>query len=209
MIRKNKLIRAVAGVAAACMLCVSLAACGSSQAERKTPAELNRTYMASVNSISAEASDALASFNDAVSNGDIAAMRLAASDASKKLAKISELEAPEPLAQVHEEYKAGVDDLTTALSQYIEAYATLQNAMDANTTTTTQTTTKSGTTTQTTTTDVDEETAQAEFATQMEEIQARYTSGIEHLSKADSMVAELAGSDGSSDTQSAESGQNS
>lgn len=189
----KRIPRVLACAVAVALLSFVLASCGS-DAQQKTPAQLNREYMASVNSISSEAADALSSFNEAVSNGDLAAMRLSASDAAKKLEKISSLSAPEPLAQVHEEYKAGVDDLTAALSQYVEAYAALQNA--------------SGTQTQ-------EQGSQAQgqdqsqaqsvdseaFKTQLQEIQARYDSGIEHLSKADTMVAQLAGEGDASASQ--------
>ena len=71
---------------------------------------------------------------------------------------------------MHEEYKAGAEELSTALSDYVEAYAALQNSQNPDT---------------------------SALETQLKEIQARYDSGIEHLSKADALVAEYAG-DGSS-----------
>ena len=180
----KRISRVVACTAAAVLLSFVLASCGG-DGQQKSPAQLNREYMASVNSISAEAADSLSSFNTAVSEGDLAAMRLAASDAAKKLEKISDMTAPEPLAQVHEEYKAGVSDLTAALSEYVEAYAALQSSADAASKSTAQTSGKN----QTAAPSVDTET----FASQVADIQARYDSGMAHLSKADSMVAELAG----------------
>lgn len=178
----KRIARMLVCAAAAVALSFALASCGG-DSQQKTPAQLNREYMASVNSISTEAADALSSFNEAVSQGDLAAMRLAASDAAKKLEKIASLSAPEPLSQVHEEYKAGVEDLTAALSEYVEAYASLQNA--------------TGSQTQGQTTQAQEQSAQAQnvdaFRTQLQGIQARYDSGIKHLSDADAMVAQLAG----------------
>ncbi|MDO4442537.1 MAG: hypothetical protein Q4B69_01510 [Slackia sp.] len=173
---------------AAALMSMALVSCGGEP--KKDPAQLNREYMASVNSISTEASDALASFNEAVSAGDIASMRLAASDAAKKLEKISGLTAPEPLAQVHEEYKAGAADLTAALSGCVEAYATLQNdaAQEPEVQTKTQGTGKNQVQVQETVSNIDP----AAFAAQIEEVQALYDSGIKHLSDADAMVAALA-----------------
>ncbi|MDO5042555.1 MAG: hypothetical protein Q4D92_03510 [Slackia sp.] len=188
----KRISRVLACAAAAVVLSFALASCGG-DSQQKTPAQLNREYMASVNSISTEAADALSSFNEAVSQGDLAAMRLSASDAAKKLEKISALSAPEPLAQVHEEYKAGVDDLTTALSEYVEAYASLQNASGA------QSQEQSS---QGQNQSVDSSALQA----QLQEIQARYDSGIKHLSEADAMVAQLAGDGGSSSSAKGEEG---
>ncbi len=181
----KRISRVVACTAAAALLSFALVSCGG-DGQQKSPAQLNREYMASVNTISAEAADSLSSFNAAVSEGDLAAMRLSASDAAKKLEKISDMTAPEPLAQVHEEYKAGVNDLTAALSEYVEAYAALQSSADAAASkSVTQTSGKN----QAPAPSIDTET----FASQVANIQARYDSGMAHLSKADSMVAELAG----------------
>ena len=181
----KRISRVVACTAAAALLSFVLVSCGG-DGQQKSPAQLTREYMASVNTISAEAADSLSSFNAAVSEGDLAAMRLSASDAAKKLEKISDMTAPEPLAQVHEEYKAGVNDLTAALSEYVEAYAALQSSADAAASKpVTQTSGKN----QAPAPSIDTET----FASQVANIQARYDSGMAHLSKADSMVAELAG----------------
>ena len=168
--RMKHISRIAACACAVCALCMLLVSCSGGDVEKKTPAQLNREYMASVNSISTEASDALESFGTAATDGDIAAMRQSASEAAKKLEKISEVQVPEGLSQVHEEYKAGAEELSTALSDYVEAYASLQNSQNPDT---------------------------SALETQLKEIQARYDSGIEHLSKADALVAEYAG-DGSS-----------
>lgn len=184
---------------AAALLGATLVSCGGEQAE-KTPAQLNREYMASVNSIGTEAADALASFTEAVSAGDIAGMRLAATDAAKKLEKIAALSAPEPLAQVHEEYKAGAADLTAALSGYVEAYAALQNeaAEKSQAQTETQAQTTGKTQSQNQVQEIEPNIDSAAFAEKIQEVQALYDSGIKHLSDADAMVAQLAGGEDAS-----------
>lgn len=178
--RMKHISRIAACACAVCALCMLLVSCSGGDAEKKTPAQLNREYMASVNSISTEASDALESFGTAATEGDIAAMRQSASEAAKKLEKISELQVSEGLSQVHEEYKAGAEELSTALSDYVEAYAALQNSQNPDA---------------------------SALETQLKEIQARYDSGIEHLSKADALVAEYAGDGSSSQEDGAKSAQ--
>ena len=178
-------------VCAACFAASLLASCGTAQ-QQVDAAQLNREYMSSVNRISNEASEDLATFSQAASQGDLAAMRIAAGDASETLGKISDLTAPDALKEVHEEYKAGVVDLSKALDQYIELYssvATSASGADA--------------------AEQGDATADADAATfdkaALEEVQETYQSGIDHLSKADSMVAQIAG--GGQSDQNAQGGQ--
>ena len=164
--------------AIACALCLAMAAlagCSSSDSQQeKTPAQVNREYMSSVNSISQEAASALSNFSDAAAKQDVAAMRVAASNATKALDKIAALEAPDALKVVKSEYEAGANDLGQALSDYVEIYAQIKNAGE----------------------NLD---AAAEAAKGIDDVKARYDSGIEHLSKADSMVADMADSSTSDD----------
>lgn len=168
-LKRSTLAKAAVFVCALCLACGALAGCASnnSQSQQKTPAQLNREYMSSVNSISSEASEALSNFTDAAAKQDVAAMRLAASEASKALSKIAELEAPDALKDVADEYQSGADDVSQALSDYVEIYAKIKNAGE----------------------DVQ---AAADAASGIEDVKARYDSGIKHLSNADSEVAKLA-----------------
>lgn len=180
-LKKNASARFVRVVALACALCLSavlMASCSSAQDAPKDPAQLNREYMSSVNRISLEAADDLEGFSEASTQGDLAAMRLAAADASKTLEKISALQAPEDLAEVHKEYEAGVADLNQALSEYLDIYARIQDAGET----------------------VAPEIAVG-FEAELKEVKKRYESGIAHISKADTMVADMAGGaeDGSGD----------
>ena len=160
--------RVLVALLAVCAMALALTSCmGSNSQQEKTPAQLNREYMSNVNRISAEAADQLANFGEAAEKGDVAAMRLAAADAAKSLDKIEALEAPDALKDVHSEYLAGVDDLSGALTDYVNLYAQLENAGD-------------------------DEAAKQAVASQIADVKAKYDSGIEHLSKADSMVADMA-----------------
>ena len=177
----------------ACLLSALLASCGTAQ-QQVDAAQMNREYMSSVNRISNEAAEDLNTFSQAASQGDLAAMRIAADNAAETLGKISNLTAPDMLKEVHEEYKAGVTDLSKALEQYVELDATVATTSAAATSAVAQ----------------DGQEAESEGAAvfdeaALEEIQETYQSGIDHLSKADSMVAEIAGGDQSG--QDAQSGQ--
>lgn len=167
--RNSIKINALRVLAVACVACLSLtllSGCAATE-PKKDDAQLNREYMSSVNRISAEAAEDLAGFGEAAAEGDLAAMRLAAADASKTLEKIADLNVPKPLADVHSEYTEGAADLDEALTKYIDLYARVQNAGVS----------------------LSDETVEAEVA----EVNALYESGIEHLSAADEMVAKLAG----------------
>ena len=188
--RTFKIVSKIAVLAcAACFAASLLASCGTAQ-QQVDAAQLNREYMSSVNRISNEASEDLATFSQAASQGDLAAMRIAASDASETLGKISDLTAPDALKEVHEEYKAGVTDLSKALEQYVELYSTVANASNG-------------------ADDADQDSASEGAAAfdeaALAEVQEMYQSGIDHLANADSMVAKIAGGDQSG--QDAQGGQ--
>ena len=172
-------IRSIASriIILACIACVSmvlLASCSSSGQDEEDTASLNRAYMSSVNRISNEAAEELESFSEAASQGDVAAMRIAAANAAETLSKIADLTATDDLAEVHEEYLAGVSDLSEALENYVELYASALNASS------------DGDDASNIAASIDEEA--------LAEVQEQYQSGIDHLSAADSMVAEIAGS---------------
>ncbi len=183
-------IRSIASriIVLACAACLSMSlliSCSSSSQDAEDNASLNRTYMSSVNRISNEAAEDLDSFSDAASQGDVAAMRIAAANATETLSKISDLTAPDDLSEVHEEYLAGVTDLSEALENYVELYASALNASsDSDSDDTSDITAL-----------IDEEA--------LAEVQEQYQSGIDHLSTADSMVAAIAG-DSDDDDESSE-----
>ena len=173
----------------ACLLSALLASCGTAQ-QQVDAAQMNREYMSSVNRISNEAAEDLNTFSQAASQGDLAAMRIAADNAAETLGKISNLTAPDMLKEVHEEYKAGVTDLSKALEQYVELYSTVANASNG-------------------ADDADQDSASEGTAAfdeaTLAEVQETYQSGIDHLANADSMVAKIAGGDQSG--QDAQGGQ--
>lgn len=173
-----RFVRCVALAACACMAVAFLASCAPG-AQEKDPAQLNREYMSSVNRISNEASEALADFGEAAGKGDLAAMRVAAADAGKKLEKISDLTAPEALADVHSEYQSGAQSLSEALSSYIDVYGRTLNL------------------------DTEDAKAKADVESALKEVRVQYENAVKHLALADEKVAEFAGAEGGEDAQGA------
>lgn len=104
-------------------LCIGvLTACQGSSSDAESPQQANRAYMSKVNSIMDQLGDDLDSFVDAVSRGDLVNMRTQAENAYKTLDKLSELEAPEDLADVKQAYVDGASKMREALDGYIQLY---------------------------------------------------------------------------------------
>ena len=90
--------------------------------------QANRTYMSQVNETMVELDGNLDSFVDAVSRGDVVNMKTQADNAYKVLDKLSELEAPEALSDVHKKYVEGTQKLEEALDAYIQLYTEAEKA---------------------------------------------------------------------------------
>lgn len=120
-------IKAVAtSIVLACVLAcsVALAGCSSSASSGLNEEQrANRAYMSQVNETMVELDADLDTFVDAVSRGDIVNMRTQAQNAYQQLDKLSKLEAPEKLADVHKGYVDGADKLRKALDEYVDLYA--------------------------------------------------------------------------------------
>ena len=160
--------RIVAMATIACLAAFALAGCSDEAKDNsRTPLQLDRAYMASINGIGADVADDLSGFSEYVAAGDGASMKLAAQKAADDLLKIEGISAPTDLADAHEEYVAGAKDLSSALNAYVDIYNEAQAAGSS----------------------ADAEAFAAKIADE---------SGVDHLSKADGLVAdalEAAGED--------------
>ena len=133
----------------------------------KTPAELNRAYMASVSQSIEDLGTELDSFVDAVGENDLAAMKIASERAGKAMEAVKNLTAPEAMTDVHSEYCAGIDALQSALSSYVDLYTQVEaGSISA-----------------------------SDLKAQLSSVQKVYEDGIKHLEKGDSLVMTLAGAD--------------
>jgi len=117
--------------ALACVLASGLAltACATGGTATLTDEQkANRAYMSQANETMVELDGSLGSFIDAVSRGDVVNMKTQADNAYKTLDKLSELEAPESLADVQKKYDEGAQKLEEALDAYIQLYAEADKA---------------------------------------------------------------------------------
>ena len=160
-IKVKKTARVFALTTVLCLALTLLVSCAPE--EGKTPAEMNREYMASVSQITENLNTELDAFVDAAAEGDVPAMKIASDRAEKQMQKIQDLKAPKDMKQAHKEYTAGLTDLDSALDGYIDLYSQI-NAGSIK--------------------DVD---AKASLA----DIQKTYDSGIKHLSAGDELTVKL------------------
>lgn len=119
--------------ALACALCAGalamglLAGCTTSTTDsgsaEESAQELNRAYMSQVNEIMDDLDEQLEAFVDAVSRDDLVTMRTQAEAAFDTLDALDELEVPDGLETIHENYVDGADSLEEALNAYIDLYA--------------------------------------------------------------------------------------
>ena len=118
----TKMVRvALVGALAASIVLMGCASGGMGAATEEQQA--NRAYMSQVNEAMTKLDDNLDSFIDAVSRGDVVNMRTQADNAYKELDKLSEIEAPEALADIKKDYVDGSAKLREALDEYIKLYS--------------------------------------------------------------------------------------
>lgn len=112
--------------------CLALAGCtqpldaqSSSQAEE---APTSRSFMANVNEASAELSDRMSAFTDAVSREDLVSMQTQADAAFAIIDQISQLECPEELNDLKQRYVDGCTQLKDSLNAYLQLYLEMDTA---------------------------------------------------------------------------------
>lgn len=157
-------VRAAAVALMALLACALLASCSPAEKE-KTPAQLNREYMAAVSENVDDLAAEMQVFSDAVGEQDVASMTLSAERAAKIIDSIEALQAPEALAKVHEAYVAGARGLLDALDAYVALYADLASGA----------------------------VEPADAQTRLKAIQSDYDKAIAQLEQADSLAIEVAG----------------
>ena len=167
---------AVKMATAVCVAALSavLAGCAPGASTSATEAQqANRAYMSQVNETMAELDANLDQFVAAVSRGDVVNMRTQADNAYKTLDKLANIEAPEDLKDVKDDYVNGTTKLREALDEYISLYTDAAKS-DA-----------SG--------DVDK----AAFNKRIAEIQSLYDEGVALLQKGDETIAGSSASESS------------
>ena len=181
---KTSISKISAAIACVVALCVALAGCTQGASTSGTESQqANRAYMSQVNETMVQLDESLDKFVDAVSRGDIVNMRTQANNAYKVLDKLSDIEAPDDLKDVRDDYVKGTGKLREALDGYIDLYAEMADKQAS----------------------ADKSTYEARIA----EIQSLYDEGVALLKAGDEAVAGTVQSDGSSQAASSESSESS
>lgn len=128
---KIPFLRSLVVCAASAMLALALTGCAQQNNAQSDQQNENRQYMTQVNQKMEDLNTRLASFTDAVSRGDVITMRTQADNAYKAIDDLSNLDAPDALADVKTGYVDGCNALKGALDSYIELYTEIENATDA------------------------------------------------------------------------------
>lgn len=159
-------------VAAVCCLGFVFALTGCMGAAEETVDEqaLNREYMSQVNIIMDDLDATLTDFTEAVSNNDIVGMKSRSEAVSKAIDTLEKLEAPEALKEVHSDYVSGCQDLKAAFDDYIDLYAEVDAAEEDGTL---------------------DDAARKSYDDDIEKINKKYQSGIDHLESADKKASEM------------------
>lgn len=125
----------------------------------------NRQYMSQVNQVMDDLETQLSGFTDAVSRDDVVGMQTQAQNALATLDDLESIEAPESLADVHQNYMEGAASLREALSDYVALYTEISSAGES------------------------QPFDWATYETRLAEIQEKYDAGIEKMSAGDELAA--------------------
>lgn len=128
---KTPILRSLIACAASALIVFALAGCTQQSSAQSDQQNENRQYMTQVNQKMEDLNTRLASFTDAVSRGDVVTMRTQADNAYKAIDDLSNLDAPDALADVKTGYVDGCNELKGALDSYIALYTDIENATDA------------------------------------------------------------------------------
>ena len=176
-IQDMKMRRIMVAMMVAALCALSLAAMVGCEplGQTEDTAAQNRAYLSQANTSMIHLNADLDSFTAAVAAEDLVTMEQVAGAVYRDIDAFEAITAPNDMKGIHEEYKAGCEDLKQALQSYVALYK------DAD--------------------EMDEKDMNEAIAA----IQAQYDSGIAHLEAGDKMVTELPGalpesSSSSSDT---------
>lgn len=107
----------------ACVLCVTLLAGCSSDANEEADAQTqNRQYMASVNTIMETLNDNMTEFSAAVKDGEVVSLSSQLSAVDTCVSDLEALTVPDAMKDIQTSYVNGAKELQTALSDYVDLY---------------------------------------------------------------------------------------
>ena len=146
-------------------LCLFSACSANMNAGQPSEAEKDRAYLAQVNDLLSNMDGDLKSFTDAASRNDLVAVQSNAKKINDTISSISNLDVPDDMKSVHDQYVSGCNALKQALNDYVSLYCDVINrGGDVNA---------------------------PEYAQKLAAIQSQYNNGLKVLKDADQALADL------------------
>lgn len=112
------------------LMVASLAGCAQQSNSLTEQQQQSDEYMSQVNLTMDDLQSRLDSFSDAVSRDDVVGMRTQADNAFKVLDELNNIEVPEGLEDIQQNYVDGTTELKDALNAYIDLYTEIDSATD-------------------------------------------------------------------------------
>ena len=129
--KRSKYSRVLTALMAGVLMVAALAGCAQQDTAATEQQSQNRQYMTQVNQVMEDLQSRLTGFTDAVSRSDVVGMRTQADNAFKAIDDLGNLEVPDDLKDIQQEYVDGVNDLKDALNAYIDLYTEIDSSTDA------------------------------------------------------------------------------
>ena len=146
-------------------LCLLSACSAKMSAGELSSSEKDRAYLAQVNDLLTDMDGDLKSFTDATSRNDLVAVQSNAKKINYLISSISNLDVPDDMKSVHDQYVSGCNALNRALNDYVCLYCDVINrGADVNA---------------------------PEYAQKLAAIQSLYNNGLKVLKDADQALADL------------------
>ena len=123
--------RLLAVVCGAVLMLGVLAGCMSPNTGATDQQQANRTYMTKVNLAMEDLNSRLASFDEAVSQGNAVNMRTQADNAFAAIDDLAAIETPDAMKDLQKNYVDGCTTLKEALSDYVTLYTEIDSATEA------------------------------------------------------------------------------
>ena len=123
--------RLLAVVCGAALMLGVLAGCMSPNTGATDQQQANRTYMTKVNLAMEDLNSRLASFDEAVSQGNAVNMRTQADNAFAAIDDLAAIETPDAMKDLQKNYVDGCTTLKEALSDYVTLYTEIDSATEA------------------------------------------------------------------------------
>ena len=128
--KRTRSAQLVAAACAGVLMVATLGGCAQQDTAATQQQAENRQFMTQVNQKMDDLQTRLTSFTDAVSRGDVVGMQTQADNAFKVIDDLNNVNTPDDLKDIKQEYVDGANELKDALNAYIGLYTEIDSATD-------------------------------------------------------------------------------